>query len=75
MGANNEEGLKRVFLGIDNRKMLTYVYVLKAVVKVLKNYVRDHFEDIFKVLTIMVDVFDVPANSQDDNELEKVHEN
>jgi hypothetical protein len=75
MGANNEEGLKRVFLGIDNRKMLTYVYVLKAVVKVLKNYVRDHFEDIFKVLTIMVDVFDVPANSQDDNELEKVNEN
>ena len=43
MGAHDEEEIKRVFLGIDNRKMLTYVYVLKAVVKVLKNFVRDHF--------------------------------
>lgn len=31
---------------MDSRKLLTFIYVLKAIVKALRNYVRDHFDRI-----------------------------
>ncbi len=39
---------------MDSRKLLTYIYILKAVVKGLKNYVRIHYDKIVKFLLNMI---------------------
>lgn len=48
---------------MDSRKLLTFIYILKAVVKGLKNYVRSHQDKIIKVIMNLVKVIEDVDNN------------
>jgi hypothetical protein len=54
----NRERVRKVFMNMDSRKLLSFVYVFKVVVKVLRNYVREHYGRFMYVIGIMMEVFD-----------------
>lgn len=54
LGIQDEDKIKVLFQIMDSRKLLTYIYILKAVVKGLKNYVRIHYDKILKFLMNMI---------------------
>lgn len=40
LGVSECNELKNIYSGMDSRKLLTYMYILKTIIKTLKNYVR-----------------------------------
>lgn len=40
LGVTDSKQVEMIFKNMDSRKLLTFIYILKAVIKTLKNYVR-----------------------------------
>lgn len=41
---------------MDSRKFLTFIYILKCIGKTLKNYVRNNYEKVLKILVNIIEV-------------------
>lgn len=57
LGITNKQELQRIFSSMDSRKLLTFIYILKAVIKSLRSYTRNNFDKIFDILLSMIKVF------------------
>jgi hypothetical protein len=56
LGIKEKAELQRIFSSMDSRKLLTFIYILKASIKALRNYTRDNFDKIFSILIAMIEV-------------------
>lgn len=57
---------------MDSRKLLTYIYILKCIVKALKNYVRSNYGRILRLLVCIIEILEDPtAKLAAENEIEE----
>ena len=67
-----EEKIERkiIFKFMNSRKLLTYIYILKSMAGLLKNYLQNEME---KILSIIVDLIMV-VNIDQENENKMINE-
>jgi hypothetical protein len=56
LGVTDQEQLKRIVMLLDQRKLLTFIYILKAIIKILRNFVRKNFEKFVCIVMICIEV-------------------
>jgi vacuolar-type H+-ATPase subunit F/Vma7 len=61
LGVTDAEELKRIFRSMDSRKLLTFIYILKAVLKALRNYVRSNFDKVLRIIMLITEMLEAPV--------------
>ena len=57
LGESNPEKIEQILRNMDSRKLLTFIYILKAVMKTLRNHVRNNLEKINNLIINIIHTF------------------
>lgn len=71
LGIKDQEKLKNVLATMDSRKLLTFIYIFKSIVKVLRNYVRDNFTEVIQPLMTLMEMLEPSTSSHVDQDEEE----
>ena len=70
LGVENSEQLNSMLWAMDSRKLLTFIYILKAMIKTLKNYVRGNINKITAILIAIIQLFE-PREGESSHAMEE----
>lgn len=69
VGTQTDDEMRTVFGNMDSRKLLTCIYILKSIIKTLKNYVRTHHDQIIRIVMNLVQVIENVETKPDNKEM------
>lgn len=78
VGASEPLVLQTILQNMDSRKLLTFIYILKAAIKTLRNFIRTNIPKVVGLLISIIQTFETsskePEEEDEQEEAEEVEE-